>query len=59
MVVFFYPVADPGGGGGDRDDHPAPFELVPILKTYCKVFDFFGGRMTSSGQCPRGGGGCL
>ena len=30
-------------------------ELVPILKTLCKVF--FGGRMTSRGQCPRGGGG--
>ena len=71
---------------------PPPPELVPILKTYCKVFvtgtdhppppwnvddvtqemskgggacecprvgvlfQFFGGRMTSRGQCPRGGG---
>ena len=27
-------------GGGDRDDHPPPppLELVPLLKTYCKVF---------------------
>ena len=23
-------------GGGDRDDHPPPLELVPILKTYAK-----------------------
>ena len=34
---FRIAVADPGGGVGDRDDHPPPpLELVPILKTYAK-----------------------
>ena len=55
-----------GGGGGvcvtGIDDHP-PLELVPILKTYCKVFVTrtdhppppLGMWMTSHRQCPRGG----
>ena len=33
--TLYIAVADPGGGG-DRDDHPPPLELVPILKTYAK-----------------------
>ena len=44
----------------DRDD-PPPLELVPILKTYCKVFVTGtdhppppGMWMTSHRQCPRG-----
>ena len=49
------------GGGGDRDDPPPTLELVPILKTYCKVFVTgtdrpppLGMWMTSHRQCPRG-----
>ena len=57
---FFYPVADPGGVTGMIT--PPPPELVPILKTYCKVFvtgtdhppPLLGMWMTSHRQCPRG-----
>ena len=54
------PVADPGGGG--RGDHPPPPWTCPDTENLCKVCvtgtdQFFGGRMTSRGQYPRGGGG--
>ena len=53
------------GGGWQGWSPPPPHELVPILKTYCKVFVTgtdhrppLGMWMTSHRQCPMGGG-CL
>ena len=43
------------GGGGPGMITPPP-RTCPDTENLCKVF--FGGRMTSRGQCPRGGGAC-
>ena len=41
-------------GGGDPGMIRPPSRTCPDTENLCKVF--FGGRMTSRGQCPRGGG---
>ena len=52
------PKMDPSGGSRvcvcDRGDHPAPPPCLWMPKSG-GVFQFFWGRMTSHGQCPRGG----
>ena len=71
VASYDMPVADPGGGGPGGPDppllgHDVGFltlgpKLDPPLLWMSKsggVFQFFWGRMTSRGQCPRGGCAC-
>ena len=63
-IFFFFFIQWRIQGGGQGWSPPPPVELVPILKTYCKVFVTgtdrpppLGMWMASHRQCPTGGGG--